>query len=163
MPAVGSVAWLDGVRRRCETEVSTLVSERVREHFTGHAADTPAAAALPDFVTGGKFLRPLFAYAGWRCGGPESAASSVVVLTAELADRRQRAELTALLALDVVDDGAVGRWRSVITATGARDQLEKFIDERVHRALEVLDLTSLPVQASGALGVLAGRCTERVR
>ncbi|WP_410672315.1 polyprenyl synthetase family protein [Amycolatopsis sp. cmx-4-68] len=354
--AVGSEAWLDALRRRCGHEVHAFVTERVREHFTGRAAGTPAAAALPEFVTGGKFLRPLFAYTGWRCGAPDSAAalraagslellhcfalaqddvmdgsarrrgrpsmhvrfarwheerglggsaarfgesaavlmgdlflvwseqllhesgldpaalargrrvydrlrselavgqlgdlvndaralpswadvldvvrrksgnytvrrplefgaamagcaddvvtalgtyggllgeafqfrddllgvfgdpavtgkpagddlrerkaSSVVVLAAELADRRQRAELTGLLALDAVDDGAVARWRELITATGARDQLEKDIDDRVRRALEAIDLVDLPRPPAAALTVLAGLCTERVR
>jgi geranylgeranyl diphosphate synthase type I len=354
--AAGSVAWLDALRRRCGTDVHAFVTERVREHFTGHAADTPAPTVLPEFVTGGKFLRPMFAYTGWRCGGPESAAalraaaslellhcfalaqddvmdgsarrrgrpsmhvrftrwheeqglsgsaarfgesaavlmgdlflvwseqllhesgldagalargrpvydllrselavgqlgdlvndararpswadvldvirrksgnytvrrplefgaalagcpedvitalgtyggllgeafqfrddllgvfgepavtgkpagddlrerkaSSVVVLAQDLADRRQRAELTGLLALDEVDEGAVARWRELITATGARDQLEKFIDDRVRRALEAIDLVSLPRQAASALTALANRCTERVR
>ncbi|SEF37462.1 geranylgeranyl diphosphate synthase, type I [Amycolatopsis pretoriensis] len=354
--AAGSVAWLDALRRRCGTDVHAFVTERVREHFTGRAADTPAVGALPEFVTGGKFLRPMFAYTGWRCGGPETAAalraaaslellhcfalvqddvmdgsarrrgrpsmhvrfarwheeqglsgsaarfgesaavlmgdlflvwseqllhesgldaqalargrpgydrlrselavgqlgdlvndartlpswadvldvirrksgnytvrrplefgaalagcpedvvaalgtyggllgeafqfrddllgvfgdpavtgkpagddlrerkaSSVVVLARDLADRGQRADLTGLLALDEVDDEAVARWRELITATGARDQLEKLVDERVRRALEAIDLVSLPRQAADALTVLATRCTERVR
>ncbi|SFW86116.1 polyprenyl synthetase family protein [Amycolatopsis australiensis] len=354
--ATGSVAWLDALRRRCGTDVHAFVTDRVREHFTGRAAETPAVTALPEFVTGGKFLRPTFAYTGWRCGGPESAAalraaaslellhcfalaqddvmdgsarrrgrpslhvlfarwhegqrlggsaarfgesaavlmgdlflvwsgqllhgsgldagalargrpvydllrselavgqlgdlvndaralpswtdvvdvvrrksgnytvrrplefgaalagcsaevitalatyggllgeafqfrddllgvfgdpavtgkpagddlrerkaSSVVVLARELADHRQRAGLTELLAATEIDDGVVARWRDLITATGARDQLEKIIDDRVRRALEAIDQVPLPRQAASALTVLAGRCTERAR
>ncbi|WP_410636522.1 polyprenyl synthetase family protein [Amycolatopsis sp. cmx-4-83] len=354
--ATGTTAWLDALRRRCGADVHAFVTERVREHFTGRAAEAPAVTALPEFVTGGKFLRPMFAYTGWRCGGPESAAalraaaslellhcfaliqddvmdgsarrrghpamhvrfarwhesqglagsaqrfgesaavlmgdlflvwsgqllhesgldagalargravydrmrselavgqlgdlvndaralpswadvldvirrksgdytvrrplefgaalagcaddvlaalgtyggllgeafqfrddllgvfgdpavtgkpagddlrerkaSSVVVLAADLASPRQRAELTGLLALDAVDAAAVARWRDLITATGARDQLEKLIDERVRRALEAIDLVDLPGPAAAALTVLARRCTERVR
>ncbi|WP_372661617.1 polyprenyl synthetase family protein [Amycolatopsis kentuckyensis] len=354
--AAGPVAWLDALRRRCGSDVHAFVTERVREHFTGRAAGTPAADALPEFVTGGKFLRPMFAYTGWRCGAPEDAAalraaaslellhcfalaqddvmdgsarrrgrpsmhvrfarwheeqglsgsatrfgesaavlmgdlflvwseqllhesgldagalargrpvydllrselavgqlgdlvndartlpswadvldvirrksgnytvrrplefgaalagcpgdvvtalstyggllgeafqfrddllgvfgdpavtgkpagddlrerkaSSVVVLARDLADRRQRAELSDLLAREEVDDDAVVRWRELITATGARDQLEKFVDERVRRALEAIDPVPLPRQAAAALTVLANRCTERVR
>jgi geranylgeranyl diphosphate synthase type I len=93
----------------------------------------------------------------------ERKASSIVVLAAELADRGQRAQLDALLAADVVDDAAVTRWRRLITATGARDQLEKLIDDRVHRALEALDPTGLPERPATALTALARRCTERVR
>ncbi|MFJ1758703.1 polyprenyl synthetase family protein [Amycolatopsis sp. NPDC088138] len=352
----GSVAWLDALRRRCGHDVREFVEERVREHFGGRAADTPAPEVLPEFVSGGKFLRPVFAYVGWRCGGPESAvalraaaslellhcfalaqddvmdgsarrrgrpsmhvvfsrwhrekglsgsadrfgesaavlaadlylvwseqllrgcgldaavlargwpvydrlrselavgqlgdllndaralpswtdvldvirrksgnytvrrplefgaalagcedhvvaalgdyggllgeafqfrddllgvfgdpavtgkpagddlrerkATSVVALTAELADHRQRGELAELLALDVVDEEAVVRWHDLITATGARDQLEKFIDDRVRRALEAIDLAGLPHRPADALGVLARQCTERVR
>ncbi|MCR6483082.1 polyprenyl synthetase family protein [Amycolatopsis sp. OK19-0408] len=354
--ATGAVAWLDALRRRCGSDVHAFVTERVREHFTGHALDTPAPAALAEFVTGGKFLRPMFAYTGWRCGGPESAAalkaaaslellhcfalaqddvmdgsarrrgrpsmhvrfarwheeqglsgsaarfgesaavlmgdlflvwseqllsesglgadalargrgvydvlrselavgqlgdlvndartlpswaevldvirrksgnytvrrplefgaalagcapdvvtalgayggllgeafqfrddllgvfgdpavtgkpagddlrerkaSSVVVLARDLADDHQRAGFAELLAAAEVDDGAVDRWRALITATGARDQLEKFIDDRVRRALEAIDQVSLPRQAASVLTVLANRCTERVR
>jgi geranylgeranyl diphosphate synthase type I len=354
--AAAPAAWLDAVRRRCEAEVHRFVTDRVREHFTGRPAETPAIAVLPEFVTGGKFLRPLFAYAGWCCGAPEDGAavraaaslellhcfalvqddvmdgsahrrgrpavhvrfsrwheesglggsaarfgesaailagdlflvwaeqmlrdsglgadvlargwpvhdtlrselavgqlgdllndartlpswadvldvvrrksgnytvrrplefgaalagcdddvigvlgtygellgeafqfrddllgvfgdpevtgkpagddlrerkaSSVVVLAAELAGDRQRADLDALLALDVVDDAAVARWRTLITATGARDQLEKLIDDRVRRALETIDLAGLPERPATALTALAARCTERVR
>jgi geranylgeranyl diphosphate synthase type I len=354
--AAAPAAWLDAVRRRCEADVHRFVTDRVHEHFTGRPAETPAIAALPEFVTGGKFLRPLFAYVGWRCGAPEDGAavraaaslellhcfalvqddvmdgsahrrgrpavhvrfsrwhedaglggsaarfgesaailagdlflvwaeqmlrdsglgadvlargwpvhdtlrselavgqlgdllndartlpswadvldvvrrksgnytvrrplefgaalagcdddvigvlgtygellgeafqfrddllgvfgdpevtgkpagddlrerkaSSVVVLAAELAGDRQRADLDALLALDVVDDAAVARWRTLITATGARDQLEKLIDDRVRRALETIDLAGLPERPATALTALAARCTERVR
>jgi geranylgeranyl diphosphate synthase, type I len=354
--AIAPAAWLDAVRRRCSADVRRFVTERVREHFTGRAAGTPAGVALPEFVTGGKFLRPTFAYVGWRCGRSENdaalramaslellhcfalvqddvmdgsarrrgrpamhvrfsrwheeagssgsherfgesaailvgdlflvwaeqmlrdsglsaevlargwpvhdalrselavgqlgdllndaralpswadvlevirrksgnytvrrplefgaalagcdddvigalgtyggligeafqfrddllgvfgdpaltgkpagddlrerKASSIVVLAAELADDGQRAKLDDLLAADVVDNTAVARWRSLITATGARDQLEKLIDDRVHRALEALDPAGLPERPATALTALALRCTERVR
>lgn len=357
MTAIPEAAvWLDTLRERCSEVVHEFVGERVREHFTGRAADTPAVFALPEFVTGGKFLRPALAYAGWRCGGREDEAAlraaaslellhcfalahddvmdgstlrrgrpslhtrfagwyqglgfagsadrfgesaailmgdlllvwseqllrgsglsaevlargwpvydrlrselavgqlgdllndagalpawadlidvirrksgnytvrrplefgarlagceervvaalgdyggllgeafqfrddllgvfgdpavtgkpagddlrdhkatSVIVLTAELADRRQRAELTALLALRSVDARAVTRWRKLITATGARDQLEKIIDSRVRRALERIDPVRLPDLPATALTELASRCVERVR
>jgi geranylgeranyl diphosphate synthase type I len=349
-------AWLDALGRQCSAEVHAFVTERVREHFTGRATGTPAESALPEFVIGGKFLRPMFAYAGWCCGRPEDPAalraaaslellhcfalaqddvmdgsprrrgrpalhvrfarwheegalggsaarfgesaailagdlflvwseqllrgcglepgvlargwphfdrlrselavgqlgdlvndaralpswddvldvirrksgnytvrrplefgaalagcgervtsalgtfggllgeafqfrddllgvfgdpavtgkpagddlrerkaSSVVVLAAALADHRQRAELNELLALDEVDSGAVLRWRDLITATGARDQLEKLIDDRVRHGLEALDLAGVPPRPAAALAVLATWCTERVR
>jgi geranylgeranyl diphosphate synthase type I len=348
--------WLDALGGRCSAEVHGFVTERVREHFTGRAAGTPAESALPEFVTDGKFLRPLFAYAGWCCGRPESPAalraaaslellhcfalaqddvmdgsprrrgrpalhvrfarwhedralggsaarfgeaaavlagdlflvwseqllrgcglpadvlargwptfdrlrselavgqlgdlvndaralpqwadvldvirrksgnytvrrplefgaalagcgervtaalgtfggllgeafqfrddllgvfgdpavtgkpagddlrerkaSSIVVLAADLAGPRQRAELAELLALAEVGADAVTRWRDLITATGARDQLEKLIDDRVRRALEALDPAGVPHRPATALAVLAARCTERVR
>ncbi|MBB4686736.1 polyprenyl synthetase family protein [Amycolatopsis jiangsuensis] len=93
----------------------------------------------------------------------ERKATSVVVLAAEMADRRQRGELAGLLDLDVVDDAAIGRWRVLLAETGAPDQLEKYIDARVRRALEAIDLAGLPQRPAAALAVLAGRCTERVR
>jgi geranylgeranyl diphosphate synthase type I len=57
----------------------------------------------------------------------------------------------------------VTRWRDLITATGARDQLEKLIDDRVRQGLEALDLAGVPQRPAAALAVLAARCTERVR
>ncbi|WP_326952841.1 polyprenyl synthetase family protein [Amycolatopsis sp. NBC_01286] len=354
--ATAPAVWLDALRHRCAADVHRFVTERAGEHFTGWAAETPAATALPEFVAGGKFLRPLFAYAGWRCGESENdaalravaslellhcfalaqddvmdgsarrrgrpalhvsfarwhesaglggsaarfgesaailagdlflvwseqmlresglgtdvlargwpvhdhlrselavgqlgdlindartlpswsdvldvirrksgnytvrrplefgaalagcdtdvidvlgtygeligeafqfrddllgvfgdpavtgkpagddlrerKASSVVVLAAELAGDRQRRELDDLLAADAVDPAAVARWQHLITATGARDQLEKLIDDRVHRALEAIDLAGLPDRPAAALTALAVRCTERVR
>ncbi len=91
----------------------------------------------------------------------ERKASSVVVLAAERAERRQRAELDELLALPVVDDDAVTRWRELIVATGARDRLGELIRERAEKALAVIDPAMFPEHAVDALAVLATACTER--
>ncbi|HEY3481793.1 MAG TPA: polyprenyl synthetase family protein, partial [Streptomyces sp.] len=104
-PTTGAVAWLDALRRRCGTDVHVYVTDRVREHFTGFAAETPAAAALPEFVTGGKFLRPMFAYTGWRCAGPESAAALKAAASLELL------HCFALAQDDVMDGSARRRGR----------------------------------------------------
>ncbi len=91
----------------------------------------------------------------------ERKASSVVVLAAERAGRRQRAELDELLALPVVDDDAVTRWRELIVATGARERLGELIRERAEKALAVIDPAMFPEHAVDALAVLATACTER--
>ncbi|HET6290847.1 MAG TPA: polyprenyl synthetase family protein [Amycolatopsis sp.] len=90
-------------------------------------------------------------------------ASSVVVLAAEMADRRQRVEIDELLALTTVDDDAVARWRALISAAGARERLSELIRERAEKAQAVLDPTVFPRHAADALAVLATRCTERDR
>ncbi|MFC9250802.1 polyprenyl synthetase family protein [Amycolatopsis thailandensis] len=91
----------------------------------------------------------------------ERKASSVVVLAAERADRRQRAELGELLALSEVDDEAVTRWRALIQATGARERLGELIRERADKALAAIDPAVFPGPAADALAALATRCTER--
>ncbi len=90
-------------------------------------------------------------------------ASSVVVLAAEMADRRQRAELDDLLRLHTVGDDAVSRWCGLITATGARERLGELIRERAEKAKAVIDPAVFPRQAADALVALATRCTERDR
>ncbi|RSN24103.1 geranylgeranyl pyrophosphate synthase [Streptomyces sp. WAC 05977] len=347
-------AWLDTLGRRCLAEAYGFVQARAAEHFAGHGEGELAETAIPEFVAGGKFLRPMFAYVGWRCGGPESdaalraaaslellhcfalaqddvmdgsplrrgrpalhvrfarwhteqgwsgsadrfgesaatlsgdlflvwsermlresgldaaalargwprydlmraelavgqladlvndartlpdwetlldvlrrksgnytvrrplefgaalagcgpdvlaalaeygglvgeafqfrddllgvfgdpavtgkpagqdlrdrKASSVVVLAAEMADRRQRAELGELLAPSTVDDEAVARWRALITATGARERLGELIRERAEKAQAVIDPAVFPRHAADSLAVLATKCTER--
>ncbi|GAB3734071.1 polyprenyl synthetase family protein [Amycolatopsis oliviviridis] len=91
----------------------------------------------------------------------ERKASSVVVLAAERADRRQRAELDELLALSEVDDEAVSRWRDLIEATGAHERLGELIRERADKALAAIDPAVFPAPAADALATLATRCTER--
>ncbi|UUV33024.1 polyprenyl synthetase family protein [Amycolatopsis roodepoortensis] len=347
-------AWLDTLGRRCLAEAYGFVEARAAEHFAGHGEGELAETVIPEFVAGGKFLRPMFAYVGWRCGGPESdaalraaaslellhcfalaqddvmdgsplrrgrpalhvrfarwhteqgwsgsadrfgesaatlsgdlflvwsermlresgldaaalargwprydlmraelavgqladlvndartlpdwetlldvlrrksgnytvrrplefgaalagcgpdvlaalaeygglvgeafqfrddllgvfgdpavtgkpagqdlrdrKASSVVVLAAEMADRRQRAELGELLAPSTVDDEAVARWRALITATGARERLGELIRERAEKAQAVIDPAVFPRHAADSLAVLATKCTER--
>ncbi|MEV6906716.1 polyprenyl synthetase family protein [Amycolatopsis sp. NPDC051071] len=88
-------------------------------------------------------------------------ASSVVVLAAEMADRRQRAELDELLALPTVDDEAVSRWRRLIVTSGARDRLGELIRERADKAVAAIDPALFPPHAADSLSILAVRCTER--
>ncbi|MFD6069223.1 polyprenyl synthetase family protein [Amycolatopsis lurida] len=347
-------AWLEALSGRCLTEAYGFVSARAAEYFAGHREGELAETAIPQFVAGGKFLRPKFAYVGWRCGGPESdaalraaaslellhcfalaqddvmdgsplrrgrpalhvrfarwhaeqgwsgsadrfgesaatlfgdlflvwsermlresgldpaalargwprydlmraelavgqladlvndartlpswetlldvlrrksgnytvrrplefgaalagcgpdvlaalaeygglvgeafqfrddllgvfgdpavtgkpagqdlrdrKASSVVVLAAEMADRRQRADLDDLLALPAVDDEAVARWCALITATGARERLGELIRERAEKAQAAIDPAVFPRHAADSLAVLATKCTER--
>ena len=90
-------------------------------------------------------------------------ASSVVVLAAAMAGRRQQAELTELLALATVDDDAVARWQDLIVATGARDRMGELIAERAAKAVGAIDPAVVPRHAADLLAALAARCTERDR
>ncbi|WP_410599731.1 polyprenyl synthetase family protein [Amycolatopsis sp. lyj-90] len=88
-------------------------------------------------------------------------ASSVVVLAAGMADRRQRRELADLVELTTVDDDGVSRWRELIAATGARERLGELIREHTEKALAAIDPAVIPPHAAESLAVLASRCTER--
>ncbi|MFG1647687.1 polyprenyl synthetase family protein [Amycolatopsis sp. NPDC049252] len=89
-------------------------------------------------------------------------ASSVVVLAVAMADAAQRQELQILLDEENLDDDAVAGLRATIAATGAPDQLEKLIDRRVRKAVELLDDAGVPARMLETLAVLAARCTDRV-
>jgi geranylgeranyl diphosphate synthase type I len=126
-------------------EFGGLVGEafQFRDDLLGVFGD-PAVTGKPD----GQDLR-------------DRKASSVVVLAAAMAGRRERTELAELLALPVVGDDAVARWRDLITASGARERLGELIRERADKALAAIDPAVVPPHAAEVLAVLAARCTER--
>ncbi|MGW4528032.1 polyprenyl synthetase family protein [Amycolatopsis sp. NPDC004378] len=126
-------------------EFGGLVGEafQFRDDLLGVFGD-PAVTGKPD----GQDLR-------------DRKASSVVVLAAAMAGRHQETELADLLRLGTVDDDAVARWRTLITATGARERLGELIRERAEKALAAIDPAVVPPRASELLAALATRCTER--
>jgi geranylgeranyl diphosphate synthase type I len=67
--------WLDAVGWRCLAEARGFVEARAAEHFSGRSEGELAETVLPQFLDGGKFLRPMFAYVGWRCGAAEQGWS----------------------------------------------------------------------------------------
>ncbi|MEU4251566.1 polyprenyl synthetase family protein [Amycolatopsis sp. NPDC026612] len=99
---------LDALARRCLAEAHGFVSERAAEHFSGRAEGALAETALPEFVAGGKCLRPLFAYVGWRCGQPESGAAIRAVAALELL------HCFALVQDDVMDGSPLRRGRPAL-------------------------------------------------
>ncbi|MGW4393799.1 polyprenyl synthetase family protein [Amycolatopsis nivea] len=109
-----SSAWLDVVGRRCLAEAWEFAAARAAEHFAGRAEGLLAETALPDFVAGGKCLRPLFAYVGWCCGKAESDAALRAAASLELL------HCFALAQDDVMDQSPVRRGRPALQARFAR-------------------------------------------
>jgi geranylgeranyl diphosphate synthase type I len=105
---------LDAVGRRCLAEAHGFVGERAAEHFAGRSEGALAVTAVPEFVAGGKCLRPLFAYAGWRCGQPDSDAAVRAAAALELL------HCFALVQDDVMDGSELRRGRPALHVRFAR-------------------------------------------
>ncbi|MDQ7808853.1 polyprenyl synthetase family protein [Amycolatopsis sp. A133] len=105
---------LDALGRRCLAEAHGFVSARAAEHFSGRSEGALAETALPEFVAGGKCLRPLFAYVGWRCGQPESDAAIRAAAALELL------HCFALVQDDVMDGSPLRRGRTALHVRFAR-------------------------------------------
>ncbi|WET76930.1 polyprenyl synthetase family protein [Amycolatopsis sp. QT-25] len=112
-------AWLDALGERCLAEAHGFVEARATEHFSGRAEGELAETVLPQFLAGGKFLRPMFAYVGWRCGGPESDAALRAASSLELL------HCFALAQDDVMDASALRRGRPALHVRFARWHAEQ--------------------------------------
>ncbi|MGV9364188.1 polyprenyl synthetase family protein [Amycolatopsis sp. NPDC003731] len=105
---------LDAWGRRCLAEAHGFVTERAAEHFAGRSEGALAETAVPEFVAGGKCLRPLFAYVGWRCGQPDSDAAIRAAAALELL------HCFALVQDDVMDGSELRRGRPALHVRFAR-------------------------------------------
>ncbi|GGV58125.1 polyprenyl synthetase family protein [Streptomyces spectabilis] len=77
------------------------------------------------------------------------------------ADAGQRHTLATLLGDPGLDDTGADRIRRVLTATGARESVERMISTRHAQALDALQAASLPAAATGTLRQLADAATAR--
>ena len=104
------------------------------------------------------------AVTGKPAGGDlsERKATSVVVAAHHLAEAPVRRQLAELMSQRERDEADLGRWRRLITATGAVQLIEQMIDERLARALDWIDTGGLDASVSSALAYMADACTERV-
>jgi geranylgeranyl diphosphate synthase type I len=91
----------------------------------------------------------------------EHKATSVVVAAHHMADPALRSQLTELMGTADLDEADVERWRSLITATGAEQQIEEMIADRLRRASEWIDESRLDDAVRSALLNMASACTER--
>jgi geranylgeranyl diphosphate synthase, type I len=91
----------------------------------------------------------------------ERKATSVVVAAHHLAEAPVRRQLSELMRQRELDEADLGRWRRLITATGAVQLIEQMIDERLARALDWIDTAGLEASVASALAYMAGACTER--
>ncbi len=91
----------------------------------------------------------------------ERKATSVVVTAQRLADGPTRQQFAALMAADRLDEDDIARWRSLIVATGAVEEIEDMIARRVSGALD--HIASAPIDGAmrTALTRMAAVCTQR--
>jgi geranylgeranyl diphosphate synthase type I len=106
--------WLASLSTACLEHASDFVRARCTEQFAGRGEGALAMQALPEFVRGGKFLRPLFAYVGWCCGAPEDDAALRAATSLELL------HCFALAQDDVMDGSALRRGRLALHTRLAR-------------------------------------------
>ncbi|AMO60869.1 polyprenyl synthetase [Mycolicibacterium phlei] len=91
----------------------------------------------------------------------EHKATSVVVAAHRLADSAVRRELAELMRTADLGDADIDRWRSLIVSTGAVEYVERLIDSRRSRALELLSDSPLDATLSTALAETATACCDR--
>ncbi|WP_019927768.1 polyprenyl synthetase family protein [Nocardia sp. BMG111209] len=88
-------------------------------------------------------------------------ATTVVVAARRLADAATLRELTALLSAPALDAAGVEQLRVLITATGAREYIERMIDERIAEARGITAAAPLPEPQRQLLDGMADICTDR--
>ncbi len=91
----------------------------------------------------------------------EHKATSVVVAAYRLADASLRRDVTRLMSTPDLNDADIRQWRKLIVATGALEWIERLIDSRLTRALELLDTGQVDPPVRTALADMAAACTER--
>ena len=91
----------------------------------------------------------------------EHKATSVVVAAHHMADPTMRSQLNELMSTADLDEADVERWRSLIAATGAEEQIEAMIADRLRRASDWIDEGRLDDAVRSALLNMASVCTER--
>lgn len=91
----------------------------------------------------------------------ERKPTSVVVAAYRNADATTRSELAEVMRRVDLDDCAIERWRGLIVASGAVDQIEAMIDERLAEARNTLAGLTLEESVRDALLDMAAACTER--
>ncbi|EME55025.1 polyprenyl synthetase family protein [Amycolatopsis decaplanina] len=111
--------WLDRIGERCRAEALDYVRARAAEHFSGRGEGELAETVIPEFVAGGKCLRPMFAYVGWLCGEPESDAALRAASSLELL------HCFALAQDDVMDGSRFRRGRPALHVRFARWHAEQ--------------------------------------
>ncbi len=93
----------------------------------------------------------------------EHKATSVAVTAYQLAGPPTRRELNELVNSEVLDDGALDRWKALIVATGAVQLIEEMISERVASACDTVSDMGIDEIVGTALATMAAACTDRAQ
>ena len=91
----------------------------------------------------------------------EHKATSVVVAAHQMANLTLRRQLAELMSTSELDETDLGRWRTLIAATGAVQRIEEMIADRLRRASEWIDAGPLDGAVRSALLNMAVVCTQR--
>ncbi|CAM5304236.1 polyprenyl synthetase family protein [Streptomyces griseomycini] len=88
-------------------------------------------------------------------------STALVALALRAGDAAQRARLRTLIGDPQLDETGAEEVRAIFAATGARDAVERMIDDRYRRALGVLDTAPFTADAVTALRHLSTTATRR--
>ncbi|GAB1513157.1 polyprenyl synthetase family protein [Actinophytocola sp. KF-1] len=88
-------------------------------------------------------------------------ATTVLVLARERADSAQRGELARLARLPALEQSDVDSYLAVIAATGAGEQAERLIEQRLREGMSALANAVLPDESRQRLAHLADLCGNR--
>jgi geranylgeranyl diphosphate synthase type I len=91
----------------------------------------------------------------------EGKHTVLIALALQRADTTQRTTLTTLLGDPALDEHGATRIRTILTATGARAEVEHMIRERRRQAQQALDQANFPAAATAALHRIAEQATAR--
>ncbi|MBB1256053.1 polyprenyl synthetase family protein [Streptomyces sp. OF3] len=91
----------------------------------------------------------------------EGKITVLMALAIERADRSQRRVLRRALGHPGVNDAEVERVRAVLVDTGAREETERMITERLHRALEAAGSAPFPGHVGDLLAAFAHQAARR--
>ncbi len=91
----------------------------------------------------------------------EHKATSVVVAAHHMADVTLRRQLSALMGARDLDEADIGRWRTLIAATGAVQWIEQMIADRLSTAIERIGTSRIDESVRSALVKMAAVCTQR--
>ncbi|MFE9026544.1 polyprenyl synthetase family protein [Streptomyces iakyrus] len=87
--------------------------------------------------------------------------TTLVALALRAGDAAQRARLRTLVGDTALDESGAEEARAIFAATGARDTVERMIDDRYRRALGALDTAPFTADAVTALKHLSATATRR--
>ncbi|WP_199849474.1 polyprenyl synthetase family protein [Blastococcus sp. Marseille-P5729] len=106
-PAASRPLDLADVRRRIDDALSAGLRDRA-DHLTALGVDlVPVADALVGFCQGGKRIRPLFGYCGWRAAAGDQEDDAVVRAVSSL----ELVQAAALVHDDIIDESDSRRGR----------------------------------------------------
>jgi geranylgeranyl diphosphate synthase type I len=98
--------WREDVRERAAAALADFIRERGHEQVRGIPGADFITELLGSYCAGGKYVRPTFAYLGWRCGAGESAEALRAAASIELL------HAFALIQDDVMDRSGLRRGRA---------------------------------------------------
>lgn len=91
----------------------------------------------------------------------DGKVTTLIAVAAEMGNSAETKRLRDLVRASRTDQASMRRVEQLLIDTGAYEQIETMINDRVHTALEAIDTHSLPHRIRAALEAMAHRCVDR--